>query len=127
MSITVKIDGKFQETINGVTPPDVKIIGRKLSVKGVLIPINESLIFSTFHVLEDAANSLCGTLYLEIRINGDVKYCDETSTHGVIDWGIGKILGFGSTKHWQHISNYIFSSIPANDTYMEGKYKQDSY
>lgn len=127
MSITVKFDGKFKETINGVTPPDVKIIGRKLSVKGVLIPIRENLIFQAFRVLEDATNSFCGTLYIEIRVNGEVKYCDETSNHGVIDWGIGKILGFGSTKYWQHISNYRFSSIPDNDTYIEGKYKRDNY
>jgi hypothetical protein len=127
MSITVKIDGKFQETINGVTPPDVKIIGRKLSVKGVLIPINENLIFQAFRVLEHAANSQCGTLYIEIRVNGEVKYCDETSTHGVINWAIERIVCFGTIKHWNNLYNYGSSSIPNNDTYMVGKYKHDTY
>lgn len=127
MSITVKFDGRFQETINGVTPPDVKTIGRKLFVKGVLIPINENLIFQAFRVLENAANSQCGTLYIEIRVNGEVMYCDETSTHGVINWGIERIVLFGKKKYWWHLNNYGSSSIPNNDTYMVGKYKHDTY
>lgn len=127
MSITVKFDGKYQGTIHGVTPHDVKIIGKRLFVKGVIIPIKNNLIFRAFKVFEDAANSQCGTLYIEFRANGDVMYSNETSTHGVLDWGIGKILGFGSPKYWQHISNDGFSSAPDDDTYMEGKYKYEIY
>lgn len=124
MSITVKFDGKYQNTIHVVTPLDVKIIGKRLSVKGSVIPINEDIIFETFKVIERAANSPCGTLFIEIRANGTARYCDETSSHGIIDWGLGKILGFGTSKSWSTISNYGFPSMPKSDTYMVGQYKK---
>lgn len=121
MSVTIKFDGVYRNKIRKVNPDDIVLQGKRLTIKGVNIPIIESRLYDVFYFLEKQTRYKHGETTLILLNNGDVKYISEVNNSSS-DYYIGMVLGFGTVKISQTLFRNV-EKIPDDDVYLIGDYQ----
>lgn len=118
MSVTVEFDGRYRNKFKNVSPKDVVLEGRNLSIRDTRIPVQEDRLYDLFYFLEDITRYKVGNITIVLLGGGDMQYTGR-ATDNTADYYADKILGFGNAKSYYYINRNI-KKIPPEDEYIWG-------
>lgn len=126
MAITVELDGRFRNKITKVNPNDIVLQGKRLSVKGIQIPVTEDRLYDLFFYLEKAARYKHGKVSVALLSNGDIKVNKDTSNN-TADYYATRILEFGTDRnHYEMLPRRPYG-VPSDGEMLIGKDSEAFY
>lgn len=118
MGITVEFDGFYRNRFRNVTPDDIVLKGRTLTIKGVRVPVAEQRLYDVFYFLRGKTYYRHGKVTVALLKDGSIKYYCDTSNH-TADYFASKIIEFGMARNYDYLPHEI-KKIPDDDTYLTG-------
>ncbi len=119
MAITVVFDGRYRNKISHVSPDDIVLKGRSLTVKRIRIPVADERLYDLFYFLEEQARYKHGKVTVALLVNGDIRY-HRTTTDDTANYYAKKFFDLGSIESYSDLYRNSHS-IPAEDEYMVGR------
>ena len=120
MSVTIKFDGVYCNTIRNVGPEDVVLEGKKLSVKGISIPITPTRLYDAFYALAEESWYKHGIVTLVILKNGELQISSNASDNAA-DYFLGRFFELGALPTPHRVRHRI-DRVPGDEEYKTGLY-----
>jgi hypothetical protein len=118
MSVTIEFDGRYRNKIKNVSPREIVLEGRSLSVRGIRIPVQEDRLYDLFYFLQGITRYQVGKITIVLLGDGVMKYTGR-ATDNKADYYADKILGFGTVQSY-HVIYRRINEIPSHDVYIRG-------